>query len=45
MLNLKDDGEFFDLFLEFLERNFSRRELLLVVVKKDLIEKSQKIYS
>jgi len=43
--NAKDDEEFFNLLVKFLDRNRSKRDILSTAFKRILIDESKKIYS
>jgi len=45
LVKIKGSEEVFTDFMKFLERNKSRREIFLFVLKRILIEGSMKIYS
>jgi len=45
LIKIKGSEEVFTDFMRLLERNKSRREIFLFVLKRILIEKSMKIYS
>jgi len=40
--NIKADKEFFDEFINFLEKNYERREIILLALKKIIFESVEK---
>jgi hypothetical protein len=40
--NIKADDEFFDEFINFLEKNYERREIILLALKKIIFESVEK---
>lgn len=45
LVNVKNDERFFAEFINFLERNKTKREIFLFALKRILIEESMKIFS
>jgi len=43
--NVKQDEDFYQVFLEFLDRDKSKRDILLAAFRRILIDESKKIYS